>query len=101
MCPPAGQDLLLSRTVIGRRKVALRGPFCLRLASASQDGTIPGDMLRGSCLTQPRTRTGAMRERYPYPARLSVAEHVREVTDHSLEVAFRGLISHNGQVEFS
>src|SRR2546423_3920430 len=32
--PPAGQDLLLSRTVISRREVALRGPFCLRLASA-------------------------------------------------------------------
>src|SRR5580692_4882052 len=30
----AGQDLLLSRTVIGRREVALRGPFRLRLASA-------------------------------------------------------------------
>jgi len=34
MCPPAGQDLLLSRTVIGRREVALRGPLRLRLASA-------------------------------------------------------------------
>src|ERR1700728_696458 len=32
--PGAGQDLLLSRTVIGRREVALRGPFRLRLASA-------------------------------------------------------------------
>src|SRR3989440_9855117 len=32
--PPAGQDLLLSRTVISRREVALRGPFCLLLASA-------------------------------------------------------------------
>jgi hypothetical protein len=31
---PAGQVLLLSRTVIGRREVALRGPFRLRLASA-------------------------------------------------------------------
>src|SRR5580693_8490728 len=35
---PAGQDLLLSRTVIGRREVALRGPFSLRLASACRDG---------------------------------------------------------------
>src|ERR1700744_5335101 len=33
-CLPARQDLLLSRTVIGRREVALRGPFRLRLASA-------------------------------------------------------------------
>jgi hypothetical protein len=47
--PPAGQDLLLSRTVIGRQQVALRGPLRLRLASASQAG-----------LAQPRTRAGAM-----------------------------------------
>jgi len=40
MCPPAGQDLLLSRTVIGRRKVALRGPLRLRLASACQVDTL-------------------------------------------------------------
>jgi len=32
--PPARQGLLLSRTVLERREVALRGPFCLRLASA-------------------------------------------------------------------
>src|SRR5213595_1124203 len=31
---PAGQDLPLSRTVISRQEVALRGPFRLRLASA-------------------------------------------------------------------
>src|SRR5256885_14518682 len=31
---PSRQDLLLSRTVISRQEVALRGPFRLRLASA-------------------------------------------------------------------
>src|SRR2546429_1617965 len=40
--PPAGQDLLLSRTVISRREVALRGPFCLRLASAFRRRPFPG-----------------------------------------------------------
>jgi hypothetical protein len=99
-CPLAGQDLLLSRTVISRREVALRGPFCLRLASASQDRRISRDELRGSCLAQPRTRAGAMTERYPYLGRLSVGESTRNVTASSLQVAFRGLISHNGQVEF-
>src|SRR5215469_1810655 len=39
---PAGQDLPLSRTVIGRREVALRGPFRLRLASACRPG-LPAD----------------------------------------------------------
>src|SRR4051812_20656531 len=49
--PPTRQDLPLSRTVIGRREVALRGPFRLRLASASRACFDP---------TQPRTRAGAM-----------------------------------------
>src|SRR6476620_5217656 len=48
---PVGQDLPLSRTVIGRREVALRGPFRLRLASACRAGW-------GSA--QPRTRAGVM-----------------------------------------
>src|SRR5215831_3598747 len=34
--PPAGQGLPLSRTVISRQEVALRGQFRLRLASASR-----------------------------------------------------------------
>src|ERR1700722_9141560 len=53
---PAGQDLPLSRTVIGRREVALRGPFCLRLASASPAGRPK----RTAGPAQPRTRAGAM-----------------------------------------
>src|ERR1700761_184670 len=99
-CPLAGQDLLLKRTVHSRREVALRGPFCLRLASASQDSRISRDELRGSCLAQPRTRTGAMTERYPYLGRLSVGKRPRKKTDSSLQVAFGSLISYNGQVEF-
>ncbi|MBB5134830.1 hypothetical protein HNP84_004564 [Thermocatellispora tengchongensis] len=61
--PSGRQDLLLSRTVIDRQKVVLRGPFRLRLASASRAGS-PGS-------AQPRTRTGAMLERYPEQARMS------------------------------
>src|SRR5207244_8213549 len=56
--PPAGQDLLLSRTVISRREVALRGPFCLRLASACRRG--PSADCGRPGLAQPRTRAGAM-----------------------------------------
>ena len=56
--PPAGQDLPLSRTVIGRREVALRGPFRLRLASACRDGpAAPGGWPSPA---QPRTRAGAI-----------------------------------------
>src|ERR1700761_7888781 len=58
-CLPARQDLLLSRTVIGRREVALRGPFRLRLASASPAGR-PGREPRPA---QPRARASAMSER--------------------------------------
>src|SRR5215471_12791843 len=57
---PAGQDLLLSRTVIGRREVALRGPFCLRLASACRHRLPAG---WGACAAQPRARAGAMTRR--------------------------------------
>jgi hypothetical protein len=55
-CPQEGQDLLLSRTVISRREVALRGPFSLRLASACRAG------LRSRSLgpAQPRARASAM-----------------------------------------
>src|SRR6516164_10852699 len=55
---PAGQDLLLSRTVIGRREVALRGPFRLRLASACRRRpAAPGGWPSPA---QPRTRAGAI-----------------------------------------
>ena len=54
--PPSGQDLLLSRTVIGRREVALRGPFRLRLASACRTAARVGT----DGPAQPRTRAGAM-----------------------------------------
>src|SRR5579864_2297961 len=57
---PAGQDLLLSRTVIGRREVALRGPFRLRLASACLRSLPAG---WGACAAQPRARAGAMTRR--------------------------------------
>ena len=57
---PAGQVLLLSRTVIGRREVALRGPFRLRLASACR-GSLPAG--EKACAVQPRTRAGAMTRR--------------------------------------
>src|SRR5450631_476047 len=55
---PGGQDLPLSRTVIGRRQVALRGPFRLRLASACLAGlpAAGGE----PCTAQPRTRAGAI-----------------------------------------
>src|SRR5579875_1861206 len=63
---PSGQDLPLSRTVIGRREVALRGPFRLRLASACRGGS-SGHFVReqpgGSGPAQPRTRTGAIHAR--------------------------------------
>jgi hypothetical protein len=56
--PPTGQDLPLRRTVIGRREVALRGPFRLRLASACRTAC---RALDEHCdPTQPRTRAGAM-----------------------------------------
>src|ERR1039457_5453198 len=54
---PGGQDLPLSRTVIGRRQVALRGPFRLRLASACLAGLPPAS---GETLpAQLTTRAGA------------------------------------------
>src|SRR5690242_15630898 len=57
--PPARQGLLLSRTVIGRREVALRGPFRLRLASACRNAAD-----ESTCRpAQPRTRAGAMSKR--------------------------------------
>src|SRR5258708_39106333 len=61
LCPPSGQDLLLSRTVIGRREVALRGPFRLRLASACP---LEPSAFGGASPAQPRTRASAMDERY-------------------------------------
>src|SRR5262249_45685156 len=64
MCPPAGQDLLLSRTVIGRREVALRGPLRLRLASACLVGPVAGSGASGACPAKPRTRGSAIHERY-------------------------------------
>jgi hypothetical protein len=54
--PGTGQDLHLNRTVIGRREVALRGPFRLRLASACRSCH---PALGAACPAQPRTRTGA------------------------------------------
>src|SRR6516225_8473141 len=56
--PPGGQDLPLSRTVIGRQEVALRGPFRLRLASACQVRRSAGS--GPPSLAQPRTRAGAI-----------------------------------------
>ena len=50
---PAGQDLPLSRTVIGRREVALRGPFRLRLASACQAGRPAAGEPRHGATTDP------------------------------------------------
>src|SRR5262249_18343022 len=61
-CSPARQDLLLSRTVISRREVALRGPFRLRLASACQVGPPAAMAARGARPAQPRTRARAMHE---------------------------------------
>lgn len=52
---PGRQDLPLSRTVIDRQRVVLRGPFGLRLASANRAGP-----LAGVGPAQPRTRAGAM-----------------------------------------
>src|ERR1017187_198613 len=56
---PARQDLLLSRTVISRQEVALRGPFCLRLASACPAWR----PRREPRPAQPRARASAMSER--------------------------------------
>src|SRR5579872_2229598 len=55
----AGQDLPLSRTVISRREVALRGPFRLRLASACRALSHRWD--QGPA--QPRARASAIKER--------------------------------------
>src|SRR6476646_8936907 len=53
---PVRQDLPLSRTVIGRREVALRGPFRLRLASACLTWRPHGEPRPA----QPRARANAM-----------------------------------------
>jgi len=47
--------------VIGRREVALRGPFRLRLASASRTCH---PAARAAGLAQPRTQAGAILRRY-------------------------------------
>src|SRR2546430_10394874 len=54
---PVGQDLPLSRTVISRREVALRGPFRLRLASACPARLPPGCREAGPA--QPPAPAGA------------------------------------------
>src|SRR5579875_2694184 len=77
--PRAGQDLLLSRTVIDRREVALRGPFRLRLASASRSGRPGAGAARPA---QPRTRAGAMT--------LTVAPHGPAVRPWTARPAGRG-----------